>query len=119
MKWFLAVVLLVVFAGCRRHAGDMTTREWSRVKSPEGWCEASVVEFDWPSRANTQILLAFDGGRCGAGAVTFDGSHSDLELRWSDATTLEVRYPKQLTPTRNPSGEYIQCFDRKVHVILS
>jgi len=90
------------------------------VTSPAGWCVASVIVFDAsPRSSNTQVLLSFDDGRCGSGAVSFDRANVPITVRWVDATTLEVSYPKDLVPERNASGEFLQCFDRRVHVILS
>ena len=118
-----AVMLAVVFAlgACwKPQPPPVSTRELSRVVSPAGWCVASVVVFeDSTTISNTQILLSFDGGRCGSGAVYFDGGDVPLELRWIDAATLEVRCPAGASFRRNASGEVIQCWDRKVQVIVS
>ena len=68
------------------------------------------------------MLLSFDGGKYGSGAVGIDSADvKPLELTLgSDATTLQVRHPKDATPTRNAwESEFLQCFDRKVHVIPS
>jgi hypothetical protein len=114
----LIVIAAALFA-CSK-SPQWKTRELQRVTSPAGWCVASVIVFDGSSRSsNTQVFLSFDGGKCGSGAVSFDRADVPLTLRWVDATTLEVAYPKDLVPTRNASGEFLQCFDRKVHVILS
>jgi hypothetical protein len=118
-RFSLFAIFVSLFA-CSKAPPAFTTREISHVASPAGGCVASVVVFDGsPGGSNTQVLLSFDGGKCGSGAVSFDRADVPLELRWLDATTLEVRHPKDATPIRNASGEFLQCFDRKVHVILS
>ena len=118
---FVISILGVALAACSKPLlPPVLTRESSRLVSPAGWCVASVVVFDDPAAvANTQVLLSFDGGRCGAGAVSFTGSDVPVQLHWTDATTLEVRYPQGATFSRNASGEFLQCFDRTVHVVLS
>jgi hypothetical protein len=90
------------------------------VRSPAGWVEAYIVEstFDADDQ-NTQVLLSFDEGRCGSGAVSALGTDHGLELRWIDATTLEVQHPQALEMTRNASGEILQCGNRKVRVLLA
>ena len=87
-----------------------------RVTSPAGWCVASLMEA--PGAEHTTVLLEFDGGRCGAGAVYFDGGRHGIELRWRDAQTLEVLHPEGVRAHRNASGEVLQCFNRKVRVVL-
>ena len=110
----------LMLVSCSKAPPAFTTRESSRVISPAGWCVASIVEFNGTAGGgNTQVLLMFDEGKCGSGAVSFDRTGVPLQLRWVGATTLEVRYPKDASPIRNASGEFLQCRDRKVHVILS
>lgn len=119
------------------HAGDIVivTQRWmlgfepqsqgrhtivARTMSPSKSCEATVETNEWPDNKNTQVLLNFNdhGEDCGTPtAVWFDGLHSDVEVHWIDATTLEVRYPKGISSNRN-SGELIQCYDRKIRVVL-
>lgn len=87
-----------------------------RVVSPAGWCVASLHES--PEGHNTSVILDFDNGRCGAGAVHFSGTGHPIHLRWLDAETLEVAHPEEVRAQRNASGEVIQCFKRKVRVVL-
>lgn len=117
----IAVLCAATLLACSKEPPAFSTREHSSVESPSGWCVASIVDFGGrgKSGSNTQVLLMFDGGKCSAGAVNFEGAGVPLELRWMDAATLEVRYPKGSKFTRNGSGEILQCSDRKVHVILS
>src|SRR2546430_1962214 len=102
----LIVIAAALFA-CSK-SPPWKSRELQRVTSPAGWCVASVIVFDGsPHSSNTQVFLSFDGGKCGSGAVSFDRADVPLTLRWVDATTLEVAYPKDLVPTRNASGEFL------------
>ena len=116
----ISIVGIVLAACSKPSLPPVTTRESTRVVSPAGWCVASVVVFEDPATvSNTQVLLSFDGGRCGAGAVSFDGADVPLQLHWIDATTLEVRHPRGASFSRNASGDFLYCLERKVHVVLS
>jgi len=87
------------------------------VPSPSGWCKAYVFDYE---HAYSQVILEFDGGKCGSGAVTALADHAPLYLRWLDATTLEVQHPSGVRMERNPSGEVLQCGGphRRVRVVL-
>lgn len=67
------------------------------------------------------VLLSFDGGRCGSGAVHSKAPRPDFELRWLDATTLEVAHARDVPVGRNASGEVLQCGGphRRVRVVLA
>ena len=94
-------------------------RESARVPSPSGWCEAYVVELGTePNGLTTQVLLSFDGGQGGAGAVSAPGKNLGLTLRWLDSTTLEVQHPKTVRLEYGASGDVIQFFRHKVKVVL-
>ena len=116
---FVASGFLFACSEARRDSPTAGVRTLSEIRSPAGWCVASTVEIDaGKGSQNTQVFLAFDGG-CGAGAVAFDGLNLGLQLRWLDDTSLEVGHPQSASPTRNANGEIIQCFKRKVRVILT
>jgi hypothetical protein len=90
--------------------------------SPSKSYEATVETNEWPDNKNTQVRLSFNNHEedCGTpAAVWFDGLHSDVEVHWIDVTTLEVRFSKGISPNRASSGELIQCYDRKIRVVLS
>lgn len=108
-----ALVLAVVFFVQSRGASDSRPR----VRSPAGWCDAYVVRL---SETNAQVMLDFDHGSCGSGAVSALGDAPALEIRWLDATTLEVAHAASVAMMRNASGEVIQCGgpDRRVRVVL-
>jgi len=111
----LVMGIIVPIASCAR---DWSTREVAAATSPAGWCVARVVESRYGSSgSNTQVVLDFDGG-CGSGAVAADGVNHALKLRWIDDSTLQIEHPKALVLTRNASGEILQCYDRKVRVVL-
>jgi hypothetical protein len=105
---------LVAFVGCTEKALDTRLH----VPSPSGWCEAYVFDYE---QNYSQVALAFDGGKCGRGAVTAWADHVPLQLRWLDATTLEVRHPGGVRMERNASGEVLQCGGphRRVRVVLT
>lgn len=69
---------------------------------------------------NWQVMLRFDGGRYGAGAVSASANDPRFKLRWVDPTTLEVEHDKTVQVTRNASGEVLQGGgpDRRVRVVL-
>jgi len=116
----LIVVGVISLVGCgSRAAPHLEAGESPHVPSPSGWCEAYVVEFDnGPNAQETQVMLSFDGGRGGAGAVTAPGLGLGLVLRWLDPTTLEVQHPKEIQLTYGASGEWLQFWAHKVHVVL-
>ena len=113
-----AILGAVATAGCDGSPVSADDSERLVVVSPAGWCKAYVADFDF-GEGTSQVLLSFDDGRCGSGAVSFRGRRVDLGLRWIDSTTLEVAYPRDVQPERNASGEVIQCLDRKVRVLLA
>lgn len=92
-------------------------KQLARVPSPSGWCEAYIVEW---GDDNSQVMLEFDGGACGSGAVSAFGKEPGLQLRWLDSTTVEVQHAKGVQMERNASGEVIQCGGphRRVRVVL-
>jgi hypothetical protein len=98
-------------------AAAKSPRQSARVPSPSGWCEAYVVEW---SDENCQVMLEFDGGACGSGAVSAFGKAPDLQLRWLDPTTVEVQHSSKVRMERNASGEVIQCGGphRRIRVVL-
>jgi hypothetical protein len=93
----------------------------ARVASPNGWAEAYVLEWSYgPDNGRTQVMLSFDGGMCGRGSVSANGTSLGLELRWVEPTTLQVTYPESVDLEQPAGGgEDMQCGKRKVKVILS
>ena len=116
----LLVVGAINWVGCdSRTTSQPGTGESAHVPSPSGWCEAYVVEFDFgPNGQTTQVMLSFDGGQGGAGAVSAPGLKLGLNLRWLDPTTLEVEHPKGVQLTYGASGEVLQFLNHKVRVVL-
>ena len=113
--------LLFLLVGCGPdNSVQSQVRELKRSVSPPGWCAASIIETIWgPTESNTQVVLSFDHGSCGAGAVGAVGTDLGLEIRWLDDVTLEVEYPKGVKLQRNASGEVLQCKNRRVVVRLN
>ncbi len=64
------------------------------------------------------MVLSFDGGKGGSGAVSFERIGLKLQLHWLDAENLEVRCPDGVAFSRNPSGKRIQFKNRFVNVNL-
>jgi hypothetical protein len=95
-------------------------KESVRVASPNGWVEAYVLEWSYgQGNGRTQVMLAFDGGRCGRGSVSANGIGLGLKLRWVEPATLQITHPESVDLERSPGGEDVQCGNRKVRVILS
>jgi hypothetical protein len=111
----LFIGLMVLLTGCERTSTGLAGRV-AVLQSPAGWCVASVHES--VEGQNTGVLLDFDDGRCGSGAVHFRGTGLKIGLRWIGPDTLEVEHPSNAVPQRNASGEMIQCGARKVRVVL-
>lgn len=63
-------------------------------------------------------MLSFDQGTCERGSVSADGVGLGLELRWTEAATLQVTHAESVVLEPSPDGEYLQCGDRKVRVML-
>jgi hypothetical protein len=101
--------------------------EWTskpHATSPSGWCTAFVQENSSASPSGwSAVLLDFKGvsrPQCSGGAVDFQQSGIPIEMRWLDPTTLEVRYPKEVTPfwPCNVSEHVVECDGRRVRVLL-
>ena len=63
-------------------------------------------------------MLSFDKGICGRGSVSANGISLGLELRWIEAATLQVTHPESVALEMSPDGEYLQCRNRRVRVVL-
>ena len=114
----LLVTLFVILSGCSDQPG-FKSHEVLRVRSPAGWCEAIVYEFyETEKSQNTQVILSFDDGQGGSGAVSFERIGLQLQIHWLDAENLEIRHPTGVAFSRNPSGERIQFKNRFVNVNL-
>ena len=121
MRIFLHVFLaLLILNGCSLFGSEDNTnsRELSRVISKNGH-EAYIVETSLEDNIeNTQVILQFAGGKCGAGAVSSPNTNLGLKISWVDGNTLKVLKPSGVSLKRNASGETIQCLEQKVNVII-
>ena len=95
--------------------------DWNQpgALSPDGRAKARVIHIEGSS--SSQILLSFDGGRCGGGSISAAGSTPDLELSWRDTSTLEVGAPESLqlepAPSSRTLDHTVQCLDKIVRVV--
>ena len=122
MKSIYLVIIALLLVGCSERPVSQDAPKITKsdgIVSPEGWCVASVYEIEDVKERNTQVLLDFDQGKCGSGAVSFNGTQHHLKLHWIEKDKLEIRYPSGLKPQRNASGEVLQCGERKVLVKLT
>ena len=64
------------------------------------------------------VLLDFDRGKCSASAIEFQRRGLSLEMQWLDPTTLEIRYPKDVSPTcdDDASEHFLECDGLRVRV---
>ena len=121
---FLAVL---VIAAPLISCDDDDSFEWAskpHAISPSGWCVAYVQENTSPSSSGWSAVLldlkSADRHQCCATAVEFHRTGVPLEMRWLDPTTLEVRYPKDISPywPCDVSEHVAQCIGRSVRVVL-
>jgi hypothetical protein len=106
-------------SSCSNHEDEASYRI-NRIKSVfsgDGH-EAYIIESTFNDSTNTQVIINFAGGECGAGAVNSLGIDLKLDIKWSDGTTLVVSKPEQVNLTRNASGETLQCSEKKVLVVI-
>ena len=110
---------LVACSGETGQKTDFSTREVVRVVSPSGCCEAHVVESTLVGVGeNTQVIVSFDGGSCGAGVASADGINRGLDIRWVNELTLSIGHPRGVQLTQNASGDRVKCGRHEVHVLL-
>jgi hypothetical protein len=102
--------------------------EWKwkpHATSPSGWCTAYVQKGISSSRPGWSAVELFiqgvDRRPCSGGAVDFRHTDVPVEMRWLDQTTLEVRYPKEITPSwpcPDVPEHVVECGGRRIRVLL-
>ena len=112
------VGVLAVGACTRDDDGYGPIEEYARVLSPDGEVSAYVYHYDSPSGGLTQVSLDFVGLGCGSGSAAWYEYDLGVDLRWIDATTLEVNYPAGKTFEHNASGDLLGCYDRGVRIVM-
>jgi hypothetical protein len=117
----LAVVPSLISCSSPDSSSSLDFKEGARVASPNGWVAAYVLEWSYGAgNGSTQVMLSFDGGRCGRGTLSADGTGLGLDLQWVEPAILQVTHPKSVDLKRGPGiEEEVQCGKRKVRVILS
>ena len=101
---------------------DHVWAELPHAISPSGWCVAYIqtARESSPS-AHSTVLLDLDRGTCCAIAVEFPDASVPLKMRWLDANTLEIRYPKEASPVwpcDDAAENVVECVGRSVRVVL-
>ncbi|HTO52435.1 MAG TPA: hypothetical protein VMR50_03530 [Myxococcota bacterium] len=108
----LTPLLALALLACGGDAGERGVV--TKVASPAGWCEASIVEHE---SEDTQVMVNFENGKCLVPSVRSPGTRLGLRIFWIDDTTLEVTYPPGVLLNR-PDAR-IQCQDREVRLVLA
>jgi hypothetical protein len=108
----LTPMLVLALLACGSDSGQRGVV--TKVASPAGWCEASIVEQE---SEETQVVVNFENGKCLVPSVRSPGTRLGLRLYWLDDTTLEVTYPPGVLLNR-PDAR-IQCQDREVRLVLA
>lgn len=109
----------LALAGCTRTGdGYGPIEEYARVLSPDGEVSASVHHYDSPSGGLTQVSVDFVNLGTGAGSAAWYEYDIGVELRWIDASTLEVTYPDGKRFQHNASGDLLGSYDRVVRIVM-
>ena len=115
----VAIVYVLVIGACSRDDNDNTAiREYSQELSPDSLVSAAVYHYDSPSGGMTQVTVDYVGRGCGSGSASWNEYDIGVELRWIDATTLEVTYPEDKDYLHNASGDLLGCFGNNVRVVM-
>jgi hypothetical protein len=98
---------------------DLNGLDKFHVFSPSGSCVAWVQEnknLGW-----TGVLINFQSG-CGHSVMEFDRTDIPIKLQWLNSTTLEIRYPKDVSPKcgHDESNQEVDCFGLgpKIRVVM-
>jgi len=116
----LALPLFLV--SCGRPDDSFEWAEKPHAISSSGWCVAYVQEAKDASGSEwTAVLLDFDRGKCSGTAIQFQRIGLSLKMHWLDPTTLEVHYPKDVSPTcdTDASEHFVECDGFRVRVVPS
>ena len=112
----------IPLGSCGRPDDSYVWAELPHAISPSGWCVAYVQEAKAPSPSEwSAVLLDLDRGKCSATALEFRHAKVPLKIRWLDSTTLEIRYPKDVSPDwpcDDASEHLVECAGRSVRVVL-
>ena len=115
----LAIALLLL--SCGRPDDSFEWAEKPHAISSSGWCVAYLQEAKQVSPPGwSAVLLDLDRGKCSATAVEFHQVSVPLKMQWRDPTTLEISFPKEVSPIWpcDTSEHFVDCVGRRVHVVL-
>jgi hypothetical protein len=112
--FFIVCVFLAV--GCSSENIDFSSSRSQTIESAEGH-QAYIVEGHYgKGGSNTQIIVMFNGGKCGSGVAAGIGIDLGLSISWVGLDQLHINNPKNAVLTRNANGEIIQCLNKKITV---
>lgn len=115
----VVVVCLLATSACTRDDDDLgPIAEYSRLLSPDGQVSTHVYHYNSSTGGLTQVMMDFVHMECGTGSAAWHDYDIGVELRWIDATTLEVVYPDGKPYHHNASGDYLGCYDHAVRVVM-
>ena len=115
----MVLVCTLVISACARNEGSLgPITEYSRILSPDGEVSAYVYHNNSPAGGLTQVSMDFVHMECGMGSAAWHDYDIGIELRWIDATTLEVVYPDGKPYHHNASGDYLGCYDHALRVVM-
>jgi len=119
---FLAILAIAIpLCSCSRSDDSYVWAELPHAISPSGWCVAYLQEAKQPPTSGwSAVLLDLDRGKCSATAVEFHQVSVPLKMQWLDPTTLEISYPKDVSPVWpcDTSEHVVDCAGRRVRVVL-
>lgn len=109
------VACLLLAIGCSSDNGFSSTR--SQTITSDVGHQAYIVEGHYgQGDSNTQVIVMFNGGKCGSGVVAGVGTDLGLSINWVGLDQLHINNPKNVVLTRNANGETIQCLNKKITV---
>jgi len=98
--------------------------EWAdklHAVSPSGSYVAYVQEAKEPlPLGSSEVWVHFRENGGGAHVIGFRGTGVPLKLRWLGPTTLEVRYPKDVSPLCDDDAvdHVVDCFGPKIRAVV-
>jgi hypothetical protein len=115
LKLFVIVCALTA-VGCSNENNVFSSTRSQTIESAEGH-QAYIVEGHYgKGDSNTQVIVMFNGGKCGSGVAAGIGVDLGLSISWVGLDQLHINNPKNAVLTRNANGEIIQCLNKKITV---
>jgi hypothetical protein len=111
--------MAIPLVSCSKSDDNYVWAELPHAISPSGWCVAYIQEAKTtPGSEWSAVLLDIDKGKCSAKAVEFHQVSVPLKMRWLDSTSLEISYPKDVSPACDTPEQLVECAGRRVRVVL-